>query len=62
LSQKLTNSGANVTSNVGDGNLYAIKGTPKVCFQAHMDMVGSKVNGSNFDFENDPIECVTDGD
>ena len=35
---------------------------PSVLFQAHMDMVCRKDDGVEFDFDNDPIELVIDGD
>lgn len=35
---------------------------PAILFQAHMDMVCRKDEGVEFDFDNDPIELVIDGD
>ena len=35
---------------------------PSILFQAHMDMVCRKEEGVQFDFDNDPIELVIDGD
>lgn len=35
---------------------------PPILFQAHMDMVCRKDEGVEFDFDNDPIELVIDGD
>jgi dipeptidase D len=35
---------------------------PAVILQSHMDMVCEKNSGKNFDFENDPIKTVVDGD
>lgn len=35
---------------------------PTILFQAHMDMVCRKDEGVEFDFDNDPIELVIDGD
>ena len=34
---------------------------PAILFQAHMDMVCRKDDGVEFDFDNDPIELVIDG-
>lgn len=35
---------------------------PSILFQAHMDMVCRKDEGVEFDFDNDPIQLVIDGD